>query len=160
MPWSSSTKQALVFQESLALARELGVPDGIAFALYCLGFSLFFRGDHEQAMALFTEELPLSHAIGQRYLVVESRFYMEMITLRQGEFEQAKALAREALAEEIRGDRPEGEFGDSLCLTLMLPGDRKHCSLTVWPSPGRAATSPSLLMYCSVWLARSGHWGS
>jgi tetratricopeptide (TPR) repeat protein len=91
------------FEESLALARELGVPDGIAFSLYCLGILAFFCGDDEQAMALFTEELPLSHAIGQRYLVIESLFYLEMIALHQGEFEQAKALAREALAEEIRG---------------------------------------------------------
>jgi predicted ATPase/predicted Ser/Thr protein kinase len=91
------------FQESLALARELGVPDGIAFALYCLGILAFFRGDHEQAEALFTEGLPLSHAVGQRYLMVEPLFYLEMIALRKGEFEQAKALAREALAEEIRG---------------------------------------------------------
>jgi len=91
------------FEEGLALARELEVPDGIAYALYCLGVAAFFRGDLEYAMALFTEELPLSHAVGQRYLIVESLFYMEMIALRQGEFEQAKALAQEALAEEIRG---------------------------------------------------------
>jgi predicted ATPase len=91
------------FQESLALARELGLPDGIAWALYCLGVAASFRGDLEQAMALFTEELPLSHAVGQRYLIIESLFYMEMIALRQGEVDQAKALARQALEEEIRG---------------------------------------------------------
>jgi predicted ATPase/DNA-binding SARP family transcriptional activator len=91
------------FQESLALARELGVPDGIAWALLGLGILAFHRGDDERAMALFTEELPLSHAVGQRHLIVESLFYMQMIALRQGEFEQAKALARKALEEEIRG---------------------------------------------------------
>jgi predicted ATPase len=98
-----SDRGSACFQESLALARELGVPDGIAWALYCLGVHAFLRGDHERAMALFTEELSLCHAIGLRSLIVESLFYMEMIALRQGEFEQAKALAREALAEKIRG---------------------------------------------------------
>jgi predicted ATPase len=98
-----SDRASACFQESLALARELGVPDGIAWALYCLGVHAFLRGDHEHAMALFTEELPLCHAIGLRSLIMDSLFYMEMIALRQGEFEQAKALAREALAEKIRG---------------------------------------------------------
>jgi predicted ATPase len=91
------------WQESLALARELGVPDGIAWALYGLGIAAFFAGELEQAMAAFTEGLPLSHAVGQPYLVVESLIFMEMIALRQGDFEQAKAIAREALEEEIRG---------------------------------------------------------
>jgi len=91
------------WQESLALAQELGVPDGIAWALYGLGVHAFLRGDNERAMALFTEGLPLSHAIRQPYLILESLFCMEMVALRQGEFEQAKALAREALEEEIRG---------------------------------------------------------
>jgi predicted ATPase/DNA-binding SARP family transcriptional activator len=91
------------WQESLALARELGVPDGIAWALYGLGVHAFLRGDDERAMALFTEELPLSRAIRQPYLILESLFCMEMVALRQGEFEQAKALAREALDDEIRG---------------------------------------------------------
>jgi tetratricopeptide (TPR) repeat protein len=91
------------FRESLALAREVGVPDGIAYALYCLGMLAFFRDDHEDAMALFTEGLPLFHAVGERFLIVDSLFYLEMIALRQGEFEQAKALAREALEEEIQG---------------------------------------------------------
>jgi predicted ATPase len=91
------------FQESLALARELGVPDGIGWALHGLGILAFHRGDDERAMALFTEELPLMHTVGQRHLIVESLFYMQMIALRQGEFEQAKALARKALEEEIQG---------------------------------------------------------
>jgi predicted ATPase/DNA-binding SARP family transcriptional activator len=91
------------FQESLALARDLGVPDGIGWALYCLGIHALLRGDDEHAMALFTEELPLSHATGQRHILVESYSYMEMIALRQGEFERAKALAREALAEGVQG---------------------------------------------------------
>jgi tetratricopeptide (TPR) repeat protein len=90
------------WQESLALARELGVPDGISFALYGLGIHAFLRGDYECAMVLFTEGLPLSYAVRQPYLILESLFFMEMIALRQGEFEQAKALAREALEEEIR----------------------------------------------------------
>jgi non-specific serine/threonine protein kinase len=90
------------WQESLALARELGVPDGIAFALYGLGVHAFLQGDDERAMALFTEELPLSYAIRQPFLILDSLFFMEMVALRQGEFEQAKALAREALEEEIR----------------------------------------------------------
>jgi predicted ATPase/DNA-binding SARP family transcriptional activator len=91
------------WQESLALARELRVPDGIAWALYGLGVHAFLQGDDERAMALFTEELPLSRAIRQPSLILQSLFYMEMVALRQGEFEQAKALAREALEEEIRG---------------------------------------------------------
>jgi predicted ATPase len=91
------------FEESLALARELGVPEGIAYALYCLGMLAFFRGDDERAMALFTEGLPLFHTVGERFLIVDSLFYLELIALRQGEFEQAKALAREALEEEIQG---------------------------------------------------------
>jgi predicted ATPase/DNA-binding SARP family transcriptional activator len=91
------------WQESLDLARELGSPDGIAYALYGLGILAFLRGDDEQAVALFTEELPLSHAVRQRSLIVDSLFYLEMIALRQGEFERAKALAREALEEEIGG---------------------------------------------------------
>jgi predicted ATPase/DNA-binding SARP family transcriptional activator len=91
------------WQESLALARELGVPGGIAWALYGLGVHAFLRGDDERAMALFTEELPLSYAIRQPSLILQSLISMEMVALRQGEFEQAKALAREALEKEIRG---------------------------------------------------------
>jgi tetratricopeptide (TPR) repeat protein len=91
------------WQESLALARELEVPDGIAWALYGLGILAFLRGDDERAMALFTEGLPLLHAVRQRLIIASSLFLMEMIALRQGDLEQAKALAREALEEEIRG---------------------------------------------------------
>jgi predicted ATPase len=91
------------FEESLALARELGLLDGIAYALQCLGAHAFHQGDHELATALLGEALPLIHAIGLRSFVVQSLFYLEMIALRQGEFERAKALAWEALAEEIGG---------------------------------------------------------
>jgi predicted ATPase/DNA-binding SARP family transcriptional activator len=90
------------WQESLALARELGVPDGIAWALYGMGIVAFLQGDDEHAKELFTEALPLSHAVGQRHLIAESLSFMEMIALRQGDFEQAGSLAREALEEEIR----------------------------------------------------------
>ncbi|MEJ2734596.1 MAG: BTAD domain-containing putative transcriptional regulator [Anaerolineae bacterium] len=90
------------WQESLALARELRVPDGIAWALYGLGVHAFLQGDDERAMALFKEELPIAYAIRQPFIILDSLFNMEMIALRQGEFEQAKAFAREALEEEIR----------------------------------------------------------
>ncbi|MGH2621816.1 MAG: protein kinase domain-containing protein [Anaerolineales bacterium] len=115
-------------EESLAISRELGDPEGIADSLHGLGRAAYFQGDYLAARSLFEESLATSRMANYPWGSAQALYRLGMVSLIQGDylkarpcFEQSVAIFRQlgdqwslsyslsALGEEAfrRGDYPE-----------------------------------------------------
>ncbi|MGI8552118.1 MAG: ATP-binding protein [Dehalococcoidia bacterium] len=116
------------FQQSLALYRDLGAPDGMAWALMNLGVIAHVRGEYATARPLYEESLHLWRETERLGLPTELRLHwnialvlgnLGLLMSRQGEY----AVARGKLAEsraiyQSLGDR-QGEAGVLANLGLL-----------------------------------------
>jgi predicted ATPase len=92
-------KAVALYEESLALARELGDQTGIARALTQQGGNVFaLRGDLDAAMALFEESLELSRKLEDKWWTAIVLAQMGNVTRRKGDYTKAVALCEESLA--------------------------------------------------------------
>lgn len=106
-------------RESLALARELGDTEGIAYCLTSLSAALLvtalfddtvgLRAD-EEGEALLHEALQVARAVGNRRHTSRALYGLGLIAQRRGEPTQARVLIEEAIAIVT-------EFGDRWFLT-------------------------------------------
>ena len=83
---------------ALALARELGDPDALAYALLNRGLTALGCNQDERARALWEEALPLFRAQGDAGHVAAILDNLGTIARRQGDPTRALALHEEALA--------------------------------------------------------------
>lgn len=88
-----------LWEESLALAREVGNPNLVGLTLSNLGYVALLLGDHEQAAALCKEALALAHDLGSAgvEIIPETWVNLGLAALGQGEHERSVASFREAL---------------------------------------------------------------
>jgi non-specific serine/threonine protein kinase len=89
-----------LWEESLALARELGDASYVGAALCNLGWTAVLQGDHARAAALTEEALALAHGLesaGVDFLA-ETLVNMGLAALNQDDYERAKDSFLEALA--------------------------------------------------------------
>jgi predicted ATPase/class 3 adenylate cyclase len=92
-------KAALLYEEGLALYRELGDREGIANCLYNLGFLLAYnRGDHERATALLEESLEIYRELGGEHDIVSLLTALAIVATTQGDLTRSVTLAEEALS--------------------------------------------------------------
>jgi tetratricopeptide (TPR) repeat protein len=100
-----------LFQESLALGRELGEKRLIAIVLVNLGNSAQAQGNAAQAAAQYAESLTLCQAIGLPWLVAYGLEGMAGVSKAQGQPEQAAHLfgAAAALREAISAPLPPAD---------------------------------------------------
>ncbi|MGH2531394.1 MAG: tetratricopeptide repeat protein [Thermomicrobiales bacterium] len=99
--------------ESLALARDRGDPEGIAYALGPLGFLAHQQGDLDRATTLHREALAIKRALGDDEGSAVTLTYLAHIALDRGEINEATSLGQEALA------------------THRALGKRRHIALTL-----------------------------
>ncbi|MGH2599929.1 MAG: tetratricopeptide repeat protein, partial [Dehalococcoidia bacterium] len=86
-----------LFEESLALARELGNRKRIASALNTLGISARHRGEPERAASLYEESLALARELGDRWHTATTLLNLGNAYLDQGALDEAMTQYRETL---------------------------------------------------------------
>jgi predicted ATPase/class 3 adenylate cyclase len=88
----------ILFEESLALARELGDQKGIVGALYGLGLVPMIRGDFDAATARLEESLVVSRNLEDKWSMALTLAQMGVVARRKGDYAKAVALCEESLA--------------------------------------------------------------
>jgi tetratricopeptide (TPR) repeat protein len=86
-----------LYEEGLALARELGDKHGIAALLNSLGEMARFQGDYERAASLYEGSLALFRELGGRLQIAMILHNLAYVVLRQGDGQQAAASFGESL---------------------------------------------------------------
>jgi tetratricopeptide (TPR) repeat protein len=87
-----------LFEESLALRRELGDTRGIATVLNNLGVVAMEQGDTDAARALYEESLTLRRELGDREGTATSLANLAKIALERGDDVAARALYAQSLS--------------------------------------------------------------
>ena len=82
--------------EDLPIWRELGDPQGESIALGNVGGDWLWFGELAQARRYLTQALELARSIGARFMQLAPLGDLSEVALREGDAEQALALAREA----------------------------------------------------------------
>jgi predicted ATPase/class 3 adenylate cyclase/DNA-binding CsgD family transcriptional regulator len=100
MAWSQGNYQQAIrwHQQALALYREVGDMQGIAFALNNLGIQAQYQGDYERARAFLEESLALYREQGDQWGIAIVLGNLGLGEASQGDYERAKALFEENLA--------------------------------------------------------------
>ena len=90
---------AALWEESLALAREIGDAYRVGMMLSNLGYVALLQGDPEKAMSLSEEVLAFAHELGGAgvEIVPEALVNLGLAAKGQGEHERARASFEEAL---------------------------------------------------------------
>jgi predicted ATPase/DNA-binding CsgD family transcriptional regulator len=87
-----------LFQESLALYRELEDQPGVAFALSLLGSVAWTKGDMAAARTLTEEALAIARKVDDMERIATSLFILGLLSSSQGEYARASALFEESVA--------------------------------------------------------------
>jgi predicted ATPase/class 3 adenylate cyclase len=102
-----------LYEQSLAIRRELGDRFGIAASLNNLGIVVCKQGDYPAARALYEESLAINRELGYPFGIASSLVALGDVTIDQGDYPAAKPLLEESLA--IRR-----ELGDRLDIASSL----------------------------------------
>jgi tetratricopeptide (TPR) repeat protein len=94
---ASSCRAAALYEEALALARELGGKWNVALALRNLGWLVQVKGDFGRAAALSEESLALFRELGDKWGIVTALVTLGEVAQAQGEYGRAAALIEESL---------------------------------------------------------------
>ncbi len=77
-------------EQSLAISRELGEPEGIADSLHGLGRAAYFQGDYPAARSLFEESLAVSRSVNYAWGCANALYRVGMVSMIQGDYPQAR----------------------------------------------------------------------
>jgi predicted ATPase/DNA-binding SARP family transcriptional activator/DNA-binding CsgD family transcriptional regulator len=91
---------ATLWEEGLALAREVGDTNRVGATLLNLGYAALMQGDYERARALSEEALTLAHELGSAGVEIlpEALVNLGLAALGQGDHERATPSFKEGLA--------------------------------------------------------------
>jgi ATP/maltotriose-dependent transcriptional regulator MalT len=84
-------------QESLTLCRELGDTEGVAYALYLLGYVAWLRSNLAAARSLLEEALVLWKEAGDKDGIAYALFDLASLSALQGAYARARVLYEEGL---------------------------------------------------------------
>jgi non-specific serine/threonine protein kinase len=87
-----------LFQEALAISRQLGDRRGLAIATYMVGYATRFRGDYPEARRLYEESLQLFEALDDTYWRAETYRALGVTAYFQGELVEARTRYEASLA--------------------------------------------------------------
>ena len=122
-----------LYEQSLALFRELGDQYGMAQALYALGEVARLVGAYEEAKRFHEESLALRQTLGHQSGIADSLRGLSNIAVKQGRLEEGERLIRQSIAIhrdlDNRGAIADGTY--YLGQTLMFLGeyDEAHAKL-------------------------------
>ncbi|SRR6266699_1196301 len=84
-------------QESLTLCRELGDTEGVAYALYLLGYVAWLRSNLAAARPLLEQALVLWKEVGDKDGIAYALCDLASLSALQGEYDRARVLYEEGL---------------------------------------------------------------
>jgi predicted ATPase/DNA-binding SARP family transcriptional activator len=108
---NSPERGQYLYEQSLALCRELDDRPGTARALISLGTVNVFVGALDEAKARYEEALELYQALDDPRCIVRALASLAEVALFQGRFDEADRLARQSVGRcEELGNQPESAF--------------------------------------------------
>lgn len=87
-----------LYEQSLAIHRDLGDLRGIADSLSNLGLVGFHRGEYTSALSSLEEAVAIQRELGDRHAMAFSLNVMGMVTMAQADYPRARRLLEESLA--------------------------------------------------------------
>lgn len=117
-----------LYEQALALRRELGDAEGIARSLSNLGMVAQYLGDYERAAASFEEALDWSRGLGDEWLIAISLNNLGTLARDRADYERASALIEEALSvfRKLGDTRTVADLLDNLGHLACLRGDHER----------------------------------
>ncbi len=115
-----------LYEESLAICRDLGDRRGIAMSLNNLGSVAQRQGDYRAAGALFELALEIDRGIGNRAWIATNLNNMGNVAREQGDYSSARGLHEESLA-------IKRELGDRAGIANSLEGLAQLVSMLSGP---------------------------
>jgi predicted ATPase/DNA-binding CsgD family transcriptional regulator len=109
-------RAAALFEESLALAQELGDQGAVGRALYGCGLVPMYRGEFAKATALFERSLEISRRIEDKSFSARILAQMGVAARRKGDYAKSMSWSEEGLAMSRAVGAPGG-IGYTLRLT-------------------------------------------
>jgi predicted ATPase/class 3 adenylate cyclase len=137
-----------LYEESLALRRELGDRSGIASSLNNLGVVAQEQGDYAAARTLHEESLALKRELGDRSGIAYSLTNLGVVAKEQGDYAAARTLHEESLAlfRELGDKRSIASSLTNLGVVAHAQGD---------PTSARALHEESLALFRELGDKRS-----
>ncbi|MBU1877557.1 MAG: tetratricopeptide repeat protein [Chloroflexi bacterium] len=121
-----------LYEQSLALYRELDDRPGMARALHSLGRTAKFQGAFGQAQAWIEEALAIYRTLDNPRGIATSMANLAEIALSQGRFAMAEHMAREgSVRSRALGNRAEGAY-NMLVLGETLEASAKFAEARTW----------------------------
>jgi non-specific serine/threonine protein kinase len=119
-----------LYQEALALRRDLGDTPGIASSLVSVANVLYETAEYSQAEALYAEGLALYITLGDRWGSATALNNQGMAARGQSQYERATALLQEALARrrDLGDQRAVAESLNNLGLVASAQGDYERAA--------------------------------
>src|SRR5262249_6686341 len=109
-----------LYEECLAIRRELGDRAGTAETLTALGLVQHERGDQATALSYLAERLAIQQEAGDRRNSANTLYWLGRVTEAQGDLAKARAFLEEAYTIDLeagqRDGHAQGALGDVLCM--------------------------------------------
>jgi tetratricopeptide (TPR) repeat protein len=101
-------RAAALWEEDLALARQIGDDLRIGMTLTSLGYAALLKGDYERAKSLCEETLAFANELGSAVveIIPETLVNLGLAVLGQGDHERARASFEEAMMSQSTGKKP------------------------------------------------------
>jgi predicted ATPase/DNA-binding SARP family transcriptional activator len=127
-----------LYEESLALYRQLKDRERISVLLWNLGFVARFQGDYALAHSRFAEDLAISRELADKRGIAETLQQLGHLLQIQGEYGRATALLEESLALSREVKHPWGiaaalgNLGEAAFYTGDLPRAKALCEQSLY----------------------------
>ena len=133
-----------LYEESLAMRRELGDKQGMANSLRSLGIVASNQGDFASARPLYEESLAVSRDLGDKRGLAQSLHDLGKMASLQGDYANARALLEESLAiqKELGNKQGVADSLGSLGFMAFFQGDYANAHslqeelLAIWRESG------------------------
>ena len=96
-----------LYEQSLAIRRELGDKRGIARSLLNLGLVAYCQGDYSSARSLLEQSLAIQRELGDKRGIALSLLNLGAVSLKEGDLAAARAYLTESFILSLEmGDKP------------------------------------------------------
>ena len=146
-----------MYEDSLAIAREIGSKPRLGYTLTRLGGILRLTGDRAAARTTLEEALAVRTAIAAKGDIAETRLALASLTLEDGRAGGAEALARQA-AEEFQREKMidrEAEAYDRMARALLVQGKTADGRAAIERASSLAAKSQDRRVRLSIDVTRA-----
>ena len=145
------TAAGALYEESLAIRREMGDKVGVALSLFNLGNVALAQGEYAKARALNDDCLRLNREMGDKNGIASSLCYLGVVALAEGDHARARALLEESLSLRQEMDDKPGKARPLLGLGLVdlaqgKPEAREHILGSLRLGTGELRLEPSSLI--------------